>query len=352
MDTTAIPDARVRITKRGGANPIDLSVSGLICSWEVNRAGQLSCFATAEQLSDAGLGNTRIVGRWIDYEHPTAGRWAGVIVLSNPTDGIYEIAGQSFHVLTQKRLVDISKKKDEPFIGTPGAILRMAFQQINNSSPLFITLGTVEDTNDQIEVTWTGADFYGEVIPQLTDDVKQEWTVTNDRVLHYRKRIGEDKTATVRLVEGRSLVVGTSYPEDIFTTVNSIRAIGFGRIKKKTKKGKTLSAEFDIGPITVRNNTSVDLLGELQELRDYGYVGTKEELERRAAADVADSDYPFAAPTLQVADVDGAFASFREGDSVTVELGLSGIRAEVRVMIRSLDVSTGVMTVSGIGERV
>lgn len=348
----AQPNADLVISQRGGGDPVKVAASSLVVSWEVNRAGQLSGFVPVRDLNAVGLGAQNIAGRWIDYEHPTAGRWAGVVTFANYVDGVVEIAGQSFHILTTKRLVDIAENADEPFIGTPGSVFRMAFAQIRNAGPLFLTLGELEDGEDQIEVTFNAADFYETVIPQLTEDVDREWSVSADRVVTYAKRIGTDRAATVRLVEGRAILSSSGLADDLLTTVNAIRASGFGRIKKRSKKGKSLTAEFDIGPITVTNQASADRYGPMEEPRDYGYVGTEEELRRRAAAEVGDSDDPESTATLLLADEDGAFGSFVEGDTVTVELGLSGIVAEIRIINRSLDVATGVMTVSGTGRRV
>jgi hypothetical protein len=243
-------------------------------------------------------------------------------------------------------------KADEPYIGSPGSVLRKAFQQISNSGPLFLTLGDVEDGGASVEVTFNAADFYDEVIGAITEEIGHEWEVTHDRILNYRKRIGTDRSNSVKLVEGRAITVGSSYTDDLFTVSNSVRAIGFGRIKKKSKSGKRITAEFNIGPIVVRNNESVGDYGILEVAKDYGYVGTEAELRRRAEAEVLTSHDPTATATFNLADVDGAFASFREGDTVTVELGLAGIRAEVRVMARSLDVATGQMTISGLGQRI
>lgn len=351
-DSQALPTSRVIIAKRGDVEPVALDLSNIVCSWEVSRAGQFSGFAPADALNDAGLDADNLTGYWLRYEHPTAGVWAGVCTLGNYTDGVVEVGGQTFHILTKKRLVDISEANDEPYVGSPASIFNKAFAQIRNAGPLFLTLGTVDDSEDQIEVTFNAADFYDEVIGQVTDDIDREWDVSSERVVTYGKRIGTDRTSSVNLVEGRAITANGTYTDDLFTVANSIRASGFGRIKKKSRKGKKLAAEFNIGPITVTNESSIERFGILEEPRDYGYVGTEQELRRRAAAEVAGMDEPSASLSLPVADIDDAFISFREGDSVTIELGLSGIRAEMRVMIRSLDVTTGVMTVSGTGVRV
>lgn len=351
-EQAAEPTSRVIIAKRGDVDPVALDMSGLVVGWEVNRAGQFSGFAPADQLNSAGLDADNLTGYWIRYEHPTAGVWAGVCTLANYADGVVEIGGQGFGILTKKRLVDISEKNQEPYVGTPSSILNKAFTQIANSGPLFITRGTIDESEEQVEVTFNAADFYDEVIGQITDDIDREWKVNEDRVLTYAKRIGNDLTSSVKLVEGRAILVGSGYADDIFTVVNRLRATGFGRIKKKSRKGRKLIAEFNIGPITVTNQESIDKFGVLEESRDYGYVGTEAELRRRALAEVEFMENPEASITLQLADVDGAYESFREGDSVTIEIGLSGIRAEMRVMVRSLDVTQGVMTISGTGIRV
>ena len=144
-EQAATPTSRVIVTKRGGADAVALDLSNLVVGWEVNRAGQFSGFAPAEQLNAEGLDSTNLNGYWLYYEHPTAGVWAGVVTLANYADGVVEIGGQGFAILTKKRLVDISEKNDEPYVGSPASILNKAFAQIANAGPLFVTLGTVDD---------------------------------------------------------------------------------------------------------------------------------------------------------------------------------------------------------------
>lgn len=347
----AVINSTLTITDRGGLNPRNIGVSSLLLSWDVNRAGQLSGFATNKALDKAGLGNQVLNGKWINYEHPTAGRWSGVITMTNAVDGIVEITGQTFHILTRKRLVDISGAKDEPFLGSPGAIFKKAFDQISNSGKLFLVAGSMESGKGQVEVTWTGEDFYDSVIPQLTDDVGMEWLVTNDRVVKYGEKLGLDRSSSVLLSEGKEIISGTMYTDDMYLITNSVRGLGFGRIKKRDKNGRTIKAEFNVGPVVVSDATSVEQFGLLQERIDYGYVGTEQALRERAQRDLDRKSITKGTAMLNVADIDNAFSKFETGDTITVELGLSGIVAQVRVLSRALDVTSGIMAVSGTAVR-
>ncbi len=350
----AVVTSDLIITDRGGSNPRRVIGSNLACSWEVNLAGTLSASVPVNEVRTVGL-DIDLRGLWLDYTHPSAGRWSGVITASRAVDGVIEVAAQGFAILTRKRLVSITGQKEQPMKGTPGGIFRLAFERMSNSGPTWLTLGDVDGSGPQIEVSYEYEDFYDSVAPALAGDNGFEWRVSNDRVVTFAQTIGVDRRASVQLIEGREILSGSSWTFDQWSLTNVLAATGIGRARKRVKKGKKskfVDADYVAGPITVRDEASIAQYGILEELEDFGFVGDETVLTERATAALnASARGSEDAVELNVADVDGAFAKFAEGDTIAVTLGLAGISGTIRVMVRSLDVQTGVMAVAGLGAR-
>lgn len=339
------------LSERGGRNAVRVATAGLSCSWEVNRAGTLSCQVPVADLVAAGWAGSPL-GGWVRFEHPTAGAWGGVVTAGNPGDGIWDIAAQSFHVLARKRLVKLSDAEEEPASGTPGGLLRQAFALASLgiegfSDPIRLTLGTIWEGGPTIEVVYANEDLYERVLPSLADELGYEWGVTADRVLNFGQRLGTDKSATVKLVQGRHIAVDAQAVEDLWGVENVLMAQGVGRL---TLGG--LSALYRITALAI-NEASVDAFGAMMAVRDYGGPYDSENAIRKLAeAEVGVSGLPPVAVSLPVVDEEGVWADVREGDDVTVVLGLTGLRLKLRVMVRALDLASGVQTVSGIGRAV
>lgn len=91
-----MPDVKIgdRITF---ANSFILKdVSNLRCSWEISRIGLMSFDVPLADLPPAAAFPQLLLRKWIEYKHPTAGTWGGVIQNISVADGIVTIDSESW----------------------------------------------------------------------------------------------------------------------------------------------------------------------------------------------------------------------------------------------------------------
>ena len=337
--------SEVTLLERGEVGGRRLLVADLTCSWEVNRAGSLAFRAPVADVLDAGW-TAPLLGAWVRYDHPTAGSWGGVITSAGSSDGVVEVGAQSFHILTRKRLVRTGDIDDKPLSGTPGGLFAKCFSLANTtmdgaSDTMPLTLGSIDSGGESLEVSFADDDFYDTVIPALTSDVGYEWKVDAQRRVSFGQTLGRDRTETVALREGFE-VASSRWVEDMWPLANVIVGSGIVRV---TRNGRTARYR---ATRTVADPASVARYGALQEVRAFsGRYDSESAIQALAEQALAKAVNTPALADLTVVDHDRAFERFREGDRVTVELPLSGVRRGMRVMIRSLDVAAGTMTVSG-----
>lgn len=356
--------ASIEIGDSGGGNRRRIpAVGGLRMSWELNRAGLLSC-----QVPIADIRNiqrtTDLIGRELFYTHPTAGEWAGIITASAPVSGVLDIAAETFHVLARKRFVTLANFpanggdiiKDRT--GKPGALFKAVLTEQNkiNGYPLSLRVGAPFDTNSgsQTSVQFVDEDLYDSVIPALTEDEGYEWGVHPDRKVWFRaeKAMPQYGSGVARLLEGAGIgnVARSRWVDDLWLIDNVVRGTGDVEFTKRVQGKKVTTYVRRVA--NVYDKQSVARYGPLMEL-----------IEKRSRSQNAQSLKAFAQQQLKrnrtragveldVVDVDGVWRRFREGDWVAVELGLTGITGMVRVMVRSLDVQAGIMSIAGEGVRV
>lgn len=330
------------------------------CSWEVNRAGMFACRVPLTEFTSEFTGPNRrdtFVGAILKYEHATAGNWYGRIMQFGVRDGIVEINAQSLHILAQKRLAD-SKREGKQ---AAGAILYGAiYDQTEIDTKFKLTVATTNFEKDSKMTnvsTKYGVDLYNDIVPAVTDDVGMEWRVDENRVVTYGKQLGTDRTEgnnAVILAEGVQ-VISASWSDDLSSVTNYFR--GVATLKIKTKDGKTqkdgteIPAKYKFETVTANKQTqaSATAWGPLMERRDYGEVASQADLTEILGSELEARDQLYSAFDLEVVDIDAIWSKFIEGDRVNVQLGRSGYpNAKLRVMVRALDVTRGVMSVSGL----
>lgn len=362
----AQPTADLIIADRGGGNPRRLIGADLACSWAVSNAGTLSCRVPTSDVTRAGLGFD-LRGKFVAYEHPTAGKWGGTVTASPRRDGILEVAAQGFALNLRKRVISGT------WSGPPGNILQQAFAQANNGGPTYVTLGTIDGSGAAMEGAYAFDDFYESVLPSITADVGFEWHVSPTGILTFGQRIGVDLQSTVRLEQGREILNEYSV-DDMYALTNRIIAGGTGsktttipgdgggkgrgknkgkkKRKKKSGSGATTStAYYPLNNIARADAASVARFGALEEYINFGVVGDDVGLANRAQQYLAERSGDFScAFELTIADINGAFSKLREGNTISVAFGLSGVSGIMRIMDRALDLNSNTLTIAGNGK--
>ena len=354
MATTALSDVLV-CPRNAPERAVKINGSGLSVSWERNKAGSIAFRIPCADLAAAGLAGD-ITGRWLAYEHPTAGRWGGVLTSCLVTDGVAEIAGMSFHVLARGRVPVAPGSKPLVLSKTPGSLFIEVFDRITSryaASPTMLRLDPSRvnaAAGTPMTVEWGPEDVYEDIIPSLTDDIDYEWDVDADRNVSFGKRLGRDLSGSVVLTEGVEVLAGSRWNDDAYTVMNVITGVGSTGLGNSVR-GRTASSRYQIGPATVSDTASIGKYGLSETVLDYGPLGSRSALEALLRADIARMAWPQASIELQVADVNNVWAKVRVGDLVTVVLGASGVRGVLRVWSRALDVDGSRLNLAGVGAR-
>lgn len=338
----AATDSELTISDAGGGNARRLpGVGSLLVSWEVNRAGLLTCLVPRRDVERAGL-DPQLRGCWVQYDHPSAGRWGGVVTRAALVNGMVEVNAEGFASLFRKKIVTLKTGQNERR-GTAGGLFEELVREQAADGAAPVTIGTIDRTGEVADLDFDDADFYDEVSPAFTTDLGMEWEVTPDRVVNYGARIGTDRN--LLLIEGRHFR-SARWEDDLLDVVNV--AVGIAARRERRSNGSTrLRPERR----TLTEPASVARFGRQEAAFVYGRVNNVSTIDRKLRLELDRYAFPKAAVTLEAVEPPGdrVFARFREGDAIQVELGLSGVRGGLRVMVRSLDVATGVMTIAGDG---
>jgi len=341
----------VIVSDRGGTNPRRLPIFGLAASWELSNLCSLSCFANSEDLRATGLGGD-LKGKWLTYESPFGStcRWGGVITSRPVTDGVAEIAALGWAVLLRGRAV---WQRARPTMAPPGALARKALQEASREEPHFLTMGQIDESGSPVLVTWGGEDIVQDVLPSLTADGQSDWLVTFERQFRFG-RLGTDRSASVRLCEGRHILTYRA-PDDLFILANRLVGVGASREglesmrrgKRKRRKRRTIRDSDEFISAAVEDITSIRKYGPMERVISYSDTRDVGTIQSRLRRELERSANPTIPLEVSLINEDRIFASFSEGDTVTVELGGAGLRGTLRVRVRALDVGNATMRVAG-----
>lgn len=372
-----IPQSSDTITvfDRGGVNPRRLLVAQAACSWELSSAGQFSAFATLQAIQDAGL-PTNLKGMWAEWESP-AGDWGGVITGRPVTDGVAEIASMSYAILLRGRVVMFNVR---PSDAPAGGIVRRIFREIVREHPTFLTLGTIDESGPPMSMSFAAQDVFSDILPALANDSGSEWTVTPDRVFHFSRYIGEDRSNSVRLVEGRH-IASYRVGDDMWLMANSLigvsasaeieakeymatykQRISVRRTTKpnpKWRKGGKMPRRItdrrayvkfvDVNyPVTLTSidpfvalgatdQASIDQYGPIEAIRTYGDTRDMGTIEGRLQRELDAMLNPPVALEMTLVNIDDCYRRFGEGDVVWVDIGSAALSGAFRVIHRGYD---------------
>lgn len=228
----------VVISAPGGGEARRVPVVGVQCSWELSNIGSFSGFARIEDLRAVGLGGD-LNDVWIEWDHPLLGRWGGVITERPMTDGVAEISAEGWAGLLRDHLLD---QWDQAPDGSGAGIAARALRSSVNprGSLAFITIGTVDESGLPVGVTLGGQDMASGVLPQLSEEAGLEWLVDSERVLHLGQRLGRDRSAAVRFVEGVEIVTYTLADSAFATTPQQQLQIASVQAEARLNQGGAL----------------------------------------------------------------------------------------------------------------
>lgn len=188
------------ISEPGNLEPRRVVGAAIQCSWHINAAGDLSAYVRLDDMRAAGLlGN--IKGYWLTYA-TSAGLWGGVISGQPSTGNYMEITAQGFLSLVKGRVIT---SRLVAMGGSAGGLALRALSQAGAGNPTYIALGDIDEGGGALSLELIG-DVANDVLPQLAEAGDVEWIVTAERVFHLARRLGNDLSSVVRLVEDRHVV--------------------------------------------------------------------------------------------------------------------------------------------------
>lgn len=341
--------------------------TGLNVSWSLSRAGGMTFEVPYYDLARYGFVNPLdLRGKWIRYEHPTAGKWGGVVMNVAPSNRVVVIGAESWEIALQGVA---TRGGGGPKFG----LITMLMQQVDQVSSLTgIRRGTM-DLGGQGEV-WvldspvaSGVDLYDTFIPSVldrwvADRIKTPrlqaagWGVDPEtRRLSFDSTYGVDRSASVSLMAGRH-VVGTDLSADLGNVVNTVFITGKvnytwtegggrgGKGKRRTKRVTRTGVKME--SVIGVNVASRNRFGEKAVVFRQDFPSSsKMQAEANSRARSLTLDTINA--SVQTADVNGLWALIREGDIIHARLAGDGVSGKMVVRERHLDVGAGIMTYAG-----
>lgn len=375
----------VQISDRGGLRPRRLVVANVACSWELSAPGSFSAFARIADLRAAGLWGS-LAGRWLTWAHPTAGAWGGVLSGRPVADGVAELTAEGWATLLRGRVL---APGDRGSAGPAASLALRAVLAAGNTGATFVRAGAIDEGGEAVDVEFAG-DACDDVLPALAATGDAEWTFDADRTFRAGRRLGRDRSQTVRLVEDRH-VVSFRVDDDLWTARPGALLAAVGpqaqALATVTEAPAPAATAAATGPLAFLADFA---LGDLSDLPWTAPPGA-EWAEWADQWDWAGPQWPGEGPEpapgpglppwqpeqppptvppgvggnspgvpggrfspprtvpveLTLADADGCWAWFGLGDTVRVELGSVGFAGRFRVLARAVDAASGEMTAAG-----
>jgi hypothetical protein len=341
--------------------------SNLQCSWELSAAGMLTCDVPLRDLKKAGMSPAGLLGKWIHYQHPTAGHWGGIITNVNPGNGIVGIGAESW-AAAWRGLLTKKAGIDQMYLFNAIALQVDALRADSG-----ISLGSIDSSNFgggdaavNDEFLEGGQDMYDAFLPLVLNRWNDMnawklgiqaagWNVDPvTRQFTFDATYGRDLSATVSLRDGRHNV-GSEWADDLTDVINDVQITAevnstFTAMLWDDTTGPRIVTQSRLDEATARadNVASVARYGRRQMRMDHEAVFPSETALGAAATNlVAGFSQNQQLVTIRSADVDGVYREFREGDIIYAWLANNDAAGPMLVRHRALDVGRGVMTVSG-----
>src|SRR5262245_18808546 len=166
----------VIISDYGGINPRRLPVVAVNVSWELNNVGSFSAFTRLADLRDHGCAG-ELKGSWLEWHHPLAGAWGGVISGRPINDGVVELAAEGWGALLRHHpLGDWMRLNPGPAAG----LARRGIPAADADEPTYLSLAPVDEYGEWVGFRSGGQDLLDDYLPELVDAGRLEWYVDPD----------------------------------------------------------------------------------------------------------------------------------------------------------------------------
>jgi hypothetical protein len=378
------------------------NVSNLRCSWEISRIGLLSADIPERDLLQVlppGKKTKDLLRQWVKYTHPTAGTWGGVINSVSVEDGIASIDAESWVAMLRGKLtygmgagtlISGLKAMIDRYTGATGITWGGAIVTSDGAPDDY----TFKDLSKPSDFFTNGQDICDAFLPAVMEAWYQQyaWAASlrtlayhvdpETRVFTVDPTYGRDLTQTVALRDGVHILNSgwTDDIEDIFNHVWYTASYNTIIVDYASPiYGEAPCTHYKmIGPAGHKHRGPCDRWGP-QPIKGYATYpavlsGTAEvgndasQAKYGARSVIISSSVVFnnlnevfaqahlicdalsreeQIVSLEIADVDGIFARFREGDALGVALTTSGRTGNMLARARAYDGARGTLLVSG-----
>lgn len=323
----------VVIARHGDRDRQHLTCGDVAVSSEVNAAGAFSAFAPIDEVLQITPNPEDLRGMWVMWQHPTLADFGGVVTdVAVRSNGAVEIASGGWLSLLSKRL---TRRRDQSVNAQAGAIAARIVRDAGAVEPTGIAGVSADEWGEF--VGWR--DDGGEVLSALSrlrNLSGQDYAVgESDRIFYWRRQFGTDLSSSVQLVTGAHIADWRpSWSLDPVVTEVVLSSSNRNRFATAPSvSGHDAAAYAAFGPRQLRGTYRGRLPRSAVQL-----AATKqaELLSRRGQ--LIDFD---------VVDVDGCFAWFRRGDTITVVLADISRALKVRCLALSWSQDSNILRVSG-----
>lgn len=324
------PATSVLISDPAGFNVQRVPVNGVSRSWSVTGSGTLSAEALSADLIALGL-NDELRGHRITVLHDDAGTWSGIVSDPQPNgDGTTEIGATDLKALFGPvRLPRRSRSR----YGPAGTLAQLAITESTRIIGTPVQDRSADDLGLSVALDFDGG-YLRAKLDAMADETGQDWWIDPDTLAFRWGTRGQDRTATVCLIEGKHITDWRA-PDALEPIVNDLEAFP---TSDKAAIRQTVRTE---------NAASIAAVGRRQGSEGIASGTHGIHIRSRAVGLVDELAQAGRSIEFDLVNIDRCFADFREGDTVLVLLPSISVRATVRILARSLDES-GVMSLSGI----
>lgn len=323
--------SRITVYKRGWRYSHEVEVSGLVAAWGINTPGRLSCFVP---IRGQRLTGVDWLGRWVTWEHPAMGRFAGYVEdrIKHPDTGTMELSVVGFgQILARRRTM----RRYRPVSGPPGAIISRALSDVTLDAGMPFRL-SVSERGPHLKYEFRG-DMVMDVFDAMISASGQEWATAldDDRTLAitWRPKVGRDETARVVFTEGVNIIAAQS-ETTISQLVNDLLAIADNDQYSRARGAR------------VQAMGSVGRFGRLQDTRRYVGLVNQSTLGPRAEQDLIELARPLATVTVRVAHDESRLQYIREGTEFRLVSWMDNAVYRLRCLDRTISLDEGVVTLT------
>lgn len=323
--------SQITVFKRGWRYARTVDVAGINAGWGVNTPGRLSCLLPLDAAPYTGMD---WLGRWVVWEHPTMGRWAGYVEdrIKPGDDGTMELSVVGFaNILSKRRTM----RRYRPAAGPPGAIINRALSDITLDAGMPYRFDFSE-RGPHLKYEFR-AGMVMDVFDTMVSSSGQEWAswLADDRalVIQWRPQVGGDATQQVVFTEGVNCIAARS-EMTINGLVNDLLALADDQQYARARGAR------------VQSRGSVGRFGRMQDTLRYTGMVNQSSLGPRAERDIKLLALPMVTIPLRVRHDEPMLGYVRDGTQIRFVSWQDNAVYRLRVLARDLDLDAGVVTLT------